>query len=217
MEKEELKDFLAENPIPPIIFDTDSGHGILTRGKRDQGDSMREKMYNSAVEGKIGLLISLLQDKGLDITHKMLSPEQHDTPRSVRIQREHEIFDEFCHTHLILGESIHADGFPDPSANGTTTYIFKGSSSVAFAQILHQKKIERTGLRNRGILDHKKFDLLKMTKAPFVLSEAGFMTNPKELKLLKSDAFRNINAIASVDAVLETAFLHHEKFITGWQ
>lgn len=216
MSQPEVEAFIVANPVPPILYITDSGHGWNTGGKRSKDGSLRENQFNSIVEAKISMICHLLRKKGLDITVIQLAPEHQDIHRNIRIKREHAIFEKYKDTHLILGHSIHADAYIQPSANGTTTFHYKGSKAVIFAQAMQNNLIEATGLRNRGVIDFKKFDLLKKTKSPFILTEAAFMTNPEELVLLKSDHFRDINAVASVDAVLEVAFVHYKEFIS-WE
>ena len=215
LEEEEIAELVKEFCLPPICYMTSSGHGWNTGGKRSFDGSLRENQFNSIVEGKISVLCHMLRDKGLVIETHQLATEHDDVPLWERCKRENEIFDEFKNTHLVLGHAIHADAFSKPSANGTTTFHFKGSSAAFFGDVMQDSLIQAHQLRNRGVKT-ANFKILRDTKAHWILTEAAFMTNPREKELLKSDGFRNINAVASVNAVLETAVLHYKRFVS-WE
>jgi N-acetylmuramoyl-L-alanine amidase len=212
MDDEQVKDLLAEVHFQPTCYITSSGHGWNTGGKRSFDGTLRENQYNSIVEAKIAVLCYLLQEKGLPIEVRQVATDHYDVPLHERVRREHEFFEEFHRTHLVLGHDIHADAFSSSSANGTTTFHFKGSKAALFAEVTQDNLIQRTQLKNRGVRD-ANFKMLRDTKAPWILTEAAFMTNPREKELLKSDGFRNINAMAHVDSLLETVVLHYKQFL----
>ena len=195
----------------PLHLILDSGHGWNTSGKRSKDESLRENQFNTMVEAKIGLLCSMAKQQGINITYSFLSPEHSDTPLKIRVEREREIYRRLKNTHLIIGISIHADAFTEPTANGTTTFINPKSKSRYFAEILQSNLIKKTKLFNRGVRE-VPYMIVRKTLSPFVLLEAAFMTNPKELELLKSDEFRNTNALAIFESFLEFALLYQDKF-----
>lgn len=189
----------------------DSGHGWNTGGKRSTDGSLRENQYNATVEAKLSLLCSIAKEQGVDITYSMLSPEHNDTPIRERVRRERKIFKNKKNVALVVGISIHADAFSKPSANGTSVYINPKSKSRLLAEIVQRNLINATGLKDRGVKE-KSFAMLRQTSAPWILIEAAFMTNPKELKLLKSDAFRNTNALVIFESVLEFVSIYQHDF-----
>ena len=214
MDDDQVKELLQEVYFHPTCYMTDSGHGWNTGGKCSLDGTLKENQYNSIVEGKIAMLCHLLKDKGLPLEYYQISPEYDDTPLEVRVQREKEIFRRYKSTHLVLGHSIHADAFPDDiTANGTGTFYYMGSRSVIFGEVMQKNLIERTHLADRGVRP-KNLKMCRDTAAPWILTEAAFMTNPREKELLKSDGFRNINAIAHVDGLLETVVLHYQKLLS---
>lgn len=171
----------------------DGGHGFETEGKRSTDGSLRENEFNDAIVNKLSYALAQKE-----IPYKMVSAEWSDTPLSVRTKRENLFREEF----VKLGYdpvfiSIHANAAENGVANGYETFIFTGGSEETemLGKIIHEnalaayRKHSETDI-DRG-LKEANFYVLKHTKSPAVLIECGFMTNAKDLELLKSDAFRN--------------------------
>ena len=95
--------------------------------------------------------------------------------------------------------SVHVNSFINNKANGTETYYYKASEKLAAKKIQNQM-VNHLQLRNNGI-KHARMYVLKHSKIPGVLIEPCFMTNSKEYKLLKNDAFRQKIAKATVDGI----------------
>lgn len=95
--------------------------------------------------------------------------------------------------------SIHMNGFSDPSANGTETYVVPNPSPVTrdFGQGIQDVLVASLGLRDRG-LKFANFTVLVRTVMPAALSESAFITNPMEESYLADDGFRS--AIAQAHA-----------------
>jgi len=207
---EQLEEYRQE--LVPITLILDAGHGWNTAGKRSQDGTLRENQFNCAVRDKIGVLCSILKSHNFDIEYYFLSPEHSDTSLDKRVQREREIYLNNKSKRLCLGLSIHADAFDKSSANGTTTFINPSSRSRLFAEIVQKNLTNTTQLRNRGVKE-KAFKILRSTYSPFILVECAFMTNPVERELLKTDSFRNLNAIILINSVIEFAFNHGKTFM----
>jgi N-acetylmuramoyl-L-alanine amidase len=192
-----------------LIFD--SGHGINIKGKRSIDGSLRENTFNTSIEAKIGILCSLAKSAGVDITYSNLSLEHEDTPMSRRVIREKKAYNANKEDRLCFGMSFHADAFRVESANGTGCFINKGSKSAVFAEIALNNLSKVTGLKSRGVRD-KTLYMTKYTASPFVLFEAAFMTNDKELKLLKSESFRNLYTLTIFESWLDFVSLYQDDF-----
>jgi N-acetylmuramoyl-L-alanine amidase len=213
----ELKDFiktlthykhLIHVPMHLIL---DSGHGTSTKGKRSTDGSLRENTFNTSIEAKMGILCSLAKSVGIDITYSNLSLEHQDTKLYKRTEREKKFYKENKEDRLCFGLSFHADAFSKESANGTGAFINKGSKSRLFAEIALNNIAKVTGLKNRGVRT-KSLHMTKYTASPFVLFEAAFMTNNKELKLLKSESFRNLYTLTLFESWLEFVSIHQDTF-----
>ncbi|MBE3576148.1 MAG: N-acetylmuramoyl-L-alanine amidase [Limnochordales bacterium] len=70
--------------------------------------------------------------------------------------------------------SIHNDSNPDPNKSGPTTYYY-GSESLARA--IQGELVTALGAPDNGVM-RRGFYVLKHTRMPAVLVEAGFITNP---------------------------------------
>lgn len=90
--------------------------------------------------------------------------------------------------------SIHCNSFSDPEANGIETLYYKSSKKgLERAKIFQSELVKVTGLRDRGVKPRGDLHVLKATKAPAVLVELAFLSNPEEEKLLiaKPEIFAN--------------------------
>lgn len=197
--------------FPPIQLMTDAGHGWETIGKRSFDGSLRENDYNTSVERKIGMLVHVAKQAGVDIVHSLLSPEHYDISLDKRVDRERSIYAANHRDRLVLGISIHADAFGDPSPNGTTTFHCRNSQSKLFAKEVHDALLSVNGLRDRGVRV-ANFKILRETSAPWILVEAAFMTNEMEKEKLKTEYFRNINALSLFNSVFTTAEKYHNVY-----
>lgn len=82
--------------------------------------------------------------------------------------------------------SIHADSFSE-AVHGTTTYYYPGSDS-SLANFVQDSLIDQLKLSNRGFQPNDYY-VLKYTTMPAILTEAAFISNPTEERLLSNRAF----------------------------
>lgn len=90
--------------------------------------------------------------------------------------------------------SIHCNSFSNPKSHGIETLFYKGSAKgLKIAEIFQEELVKATGLYNRGVKPRSDLHVLKATKAPAVLVELAFLSNPEEEKLLieKPEIFAN--------------------------
>ncbi|UOQ93836.1 N-acetylmuramoyl-L-alanine amidase [Halobacillus shinanisalinarum] len=86
--------------------------------------------------------------------------------------------------------SIHYNSFPqDISTSGISTYYYHNNAK-SLASNLQSSLAETTDFRDRGV-KHGNFHVLKNNKKPAVLLELGFLSNPKEERVVKSSGFQN--------------------------
>lgn len=105
--------------------------------------------------------------------------------------------------------SIHGNGSDNRKAHGTELWTTKGETA-ADAVIPFMERALRAEFpdielrvdRSDGDADKEKdFDVLRLTNAPAVLPEIGFVSNPEEEALLKTDAHRDRIARALVNGI----------------
>lgn len=105
-----------------------------------------------------------------------------------------------------FGAHLHFDfhGNAGPvTANGIETFVHPTANALNrdVALHVHNLLITRTKRRNRG-LKEADFQILRDTKADSILIEGGFMTNPEELALMKTNEYRTTIGKAVAEAVI---------------
>jgi len=106
-------------------------------------------------------------------------------------------------------------------AEGLSTYFYgselHGIHSVVgekFATIVQRELVARTDLLNART-QAKTWDLLRLTKAPTVLLELGYRTNPKDASRLADPHFRDVIAEGLVVAIQRLYLSAEEDAKTG--
>ena len=164
----------------------DDGHGMETAGKRtpafSDGSVMRENEFNRAV---VAYLHDELIRNGFSVV--LTAPEDTDTSLATRVQRAND-------AHADYFVSVHANAFGNGwnDANGVESFVYalNDAKTTGLARCIQHELVQETGLRDRGVKENPTLYVLRKTTMPAVLCECGFMTNEKEAKLLKSDAYR---------------------------
>jgi N-acetylmuramoyl-L-alanine amidase len=105
--------------------------------------------------------------------------------------------------------SIHFNAFSKTS-NGIETLYYPNEvnedytiSNKKIADIFHNEVLKATKRGSRGINPRPNLVVLNKTKMPSILAELGFMTNPEELALMKTDKYREDAARALAVSILK--------------
>jgi N-acetylmuramoyl-L-alanine amidase len=94
---------------------------------------------------------------------------------------------------------VHADGSPDPSRHGASTLFpawhrgWTGDvlpQSVRAARLVQRKLVARTGAADLGLVRRSDITGFNWANVPVILVETGFMTNPRERRLLESRRYQ---------------------------
>lgn len=172
----------------------DAGHGFNTSGKRSP-DGMREYEFNRVAAAYAKTFLEEYQNVTVYFAHS----DQTDVPLQQRTNSANNL-------KVDVYISIHANAYGSTwnDAGGIETYIYLNREQVSsnLALKIHNHLINQTGLRNRGVKT-AGFHVLRETNMPAVLIECGFMTNPAECALLRSDAYRRTCANAIVNGIVE--------------
>jgi N-acetylmuramoyl-L-alanine amidase len=161
----------------------DDGHGMETAGKRTP-DGYRENEFNHFT--KVYLMDAL---KRCGITPIDCSPDRTDNSLQNRC--------DICNqNHCDIFVSIHFNAMGNvwrDDVGGIETYFWSGNSINSdggrLATLVHNELIKGTPLKNRGVKS-ADFYVLHYTNPPAILCECGFMDNPNEAALMKSDSYR---------------------------
>lgn len=169
-----------------IKISIDDGHGLETAGKRTpkfaDGSFLKENEFNRVVAGYLELAL-----KRCGFVVVQTAPEDNDVSLATRAKRANSAKSDL---HI----SIHANAFGHDwnGANGIETFVYKlaDKQTVNIAKTVQKELISATGLKDRGVKENPNLYILHATKMPAILVECGFMTNPKEAELLRSDSYR---------------------------
>jgi len=112
--------------------------------------------------------------------------------------------------------SFHTDTYKNELAHGLTTYYYgndlHGVHSVVgerFAALVQREITARTDLLNCRT-HTKSWDLLRLTKAPTVRIDLGYLSNPGDVKRLGDVAFRE-TVIESIIVAIQRLYLSAEN------
>jgi len=157
----------------PIII-LDAGHGGHDKGAKIQYPYLEEK--------RLSLSLTLLAKKYLEqMGYKVILTREKDyfIPLKKRVEFANEAKAE-------LFVSIHFNSCPNKTAHGIEIYYHnslenkvKAKTSLNLAQCILTDIIKKTNAKSRGV-KRGKFCVIKDTKMPSILVEAGFLTNPQE-------------------------------------
>jgi N-acetylmuramoyl-L-alanine amidase len=189
-------------PPPPLIC-LDPGHGTRPAiGRRTEpigpGSSVRKILDGGGAPGEaavalaIGLKMrTLLRRDGFRVAMTRTGP----TTTLGNIARAR-----FCNVrHAALMVRIHADGSPNPSTHGIRTLypaLHRGwtddiyTASLRAAGVVQRAVVRSTGATDLGLVPRSDLTGFNWANVPAVLVETGFMSNPRESSLLKSNAYQ---------------------------
>ena len=112
--------------------------------------------------------------------------------------------------------SFHTDNYKNSSAHGVATYYYgnelHGVHSVVgerFAALVQREITARTDLLNCRT-HAKSWDLLRLTKAPAVRIDLGFLSNPGDVKRLSDVTFRE-TVVESIMVAIQRLYLSAEN------
>lgn len=97
---------------------------------------------------------------------------------------------------------------------GYEDFVFPGSSkSIAYQNVMHAEIIKKTGnMKNRG-KKSARYQVLRGTNMPALLTECGFIDNTSDAALLKQDAFLNGLAEGHVNGLVKAFGLKRKAVV----
>ena len=107
---------------------------------------------------------------------------------------------------------IHADGNNDRSVHGVSVLVPSGDllgtpsikdESVRLGRLMVDAVAEKTGAKNRGIINRSDMTGFNFSEVPSVLIEMGFMTNAEEDALLSTEEYQDKTVDGMVESILE--------------
>jgi N-acetylmuramoyl-L-alanine amidase len=189
-------------PLTNRVIFIDAGHG-----GRDPGAVGRQGANEDKINLEIALRLKrLVEGSGgiailtRDGDYGLYSP---DAPNKKRedLQRRKEIADESGSCVNII---IHLNSFSQSKYHGAQTFYHRDSEESRKLAVILQEELRRV-LDKENYRQPKADDeiyLLKANKAPTVLVECGFMSNPEEELLLNDERYQEKVAFAIYSGIL---------------
>ena len=182
-----------ENNGEKIIL-IDPGHGGMDGGAKGN-DGTLEKDINLAISLK---LKSALEQKGykVEITRET-DTDLHTKGETVREKKRDDLANRVKkkeETKCDAFISIHQNMFPQSNCKGAQVWYASDESSKILGEALQESfKINLDENNNRVAKQAKdEYRILRNNKeCAAVIAECGFLSNPEELELLKSDDYQN--------------------------
>ncbi|WDV45346.1 N-acetylmuramoyl-L-alanine amidase CwlD [Clostridiaceae bacterium M8S5] len=183
----------AFSPIIGKVIAIDPGHGGFDPGASGRTGITEDKInlqiclrIRRLVEQAGGRVVMTREtDKGLDTDKsKTIRQRKNEDMRKRRILINNSNPDAFV--------SIHLNSFSQSSSHGAQVfYKSRCENSKVLANIV-QKELKRVLDNNNKRLPQPRSSiyLLKQVKAPSVLVECGFLSNPREEKLLQAESYQ---------------------------
>jgi len=167
----------------------DAGHGGGDYGATYNGRA--EKDDNLKLALAVG---NILEKNGVDVVYTRTTDE-YETPFKKATDANEANADYFV--------SIHRNSSPTPNQySGVETLVYNNSGIKSTMAANINSELEKTGFKNLGITERPNLVVLKRTRMPAVLVEAGFINNDKDNELFDKNFDKIANAIA--DGILKT-------------
>ena len=192
---------LAAPPTPLICIDP--GHGTIPAiGRQTEpigpGSSQRKIKDGGGTAGEAPVALAIaLKTRALlkGDGYRVAMTRTGRTYAGGNIERAR-----FCNVrHAALMIRIHADGSTDRSLHGVKTLVpalHRGwtddiyASSVRAAREVQSAVVRQTRAPDLGLVQRSDLTGFNWANVPAVLVECGFMTNPAEARLLRSNAYQ---------------------------
>lgn len=168
----------------------DAGHGgsdpgAVYKGRQEKDDTL-----------KLTLAIGeILEENGVDVYY-IRDNDVYETPYKKAVDANMADADLFVSVHRNSSE------YPD-QYSGVETLVYNDSGMKADLARQINSNLEELGFRNIGVTERPNLVVLKRTKMPAVMIEAGFINNSADNELFDNQ-FNNI-AKEIADAILDTA------------
>lgn len=167
----------------------DAGHGGSDYGATYNGRA--EKDDNLKLALAVG---DILEKNGVDVVYTRTTDE-YETPFKKATDANEAKADYFV--------SIHRNSSPTPNQyTGVETLVYNNSGIKSQMASNINSGLEKAGFKNLGITERPNLVVLKRTRMPAVLVEAGFINNDKDNETFDKNFNQIANGIA--DGILKT-------------
>jgi len=176
----------ARKDLKGVRIVVDPGHGGHDGGAIAP-NGLQEKFVNFSVSRH---LANMLKKAGATVTMTRSSDKFISLPGRANIANK-------AKAHRFI--SVHQNSAPRKGVMGTETYFYH-KRAAKLAKFAQNELLKYLKYPNRGA--HKAaFAVIRRTNMPGILTEAAFMSNPREAKRLQSSAYRQRQAFAIFNGI----------------
>ena len=181
------RDPLPKRPVRTETIAIDAGHGGKDSGTRSDSYSYEEKQLTLSTA-------RMVRDYLKELGYKTIMTRDDDL--FVALDDRAQIANT---NNVTLFVSIHYNHCPDSSVQGMEIFYYRDEKterhlhSHRLGDTILSQLVWHTGAEARGI-KKGKFAVIRQTKMPAVLVEAGFLSNPKEREKIKDPMYRRFIA-----------------------
>lgn len=164
----------------------DQGHnpGNINGGASGNGLIESEVTYN------VGIMLAglLFADPNFEVRVSRRTPDTVlGTDQSSSLRQRVDMANSWPADYFI---SIHVNSNPNPAINGSEIYVYQ-ENSIAYdmAEIVLDNIVFYTGMRYNQVRTNPTLYVLRRTMMPAMLVELGYLSNPHDAEILKSQQF----------------------------
>jgi N-acetylmuramoyl-L-alanine amidase len=163
---------------------TNSGNPGAVRG------SLQESAINLAIATHLQR-----QLEAYPAQHKVIMTR--DTDEAVSLDERVRIANKAGAAYFV---SIHCNAADDPEAHGVEVYYYHGSTKGKTLAGKVHRMVKPLYTNDRGIKEGN-FEVIRETHMPAILAECGFVSNPKEARMIGDERFQISVAKAIASAI----------------
>lgn len=191
-----IGDIMAQYKIAVDAGHGGSDYGATYNGRAEKDDNL-----------KLALAVGdILEKNGIDVIYTRTTDE-YETPFKKATDANDAKADYFV--------SIHRNSSPMPNQyTGVETLVYNNSGIKSQMAANINSELEKAGFKNLGINERPNLVVLKRTKMPAVLVEAGFINNDKDNETFDKNFNHIANGIA--DGILKTLGITPKNDTSTW-
>lgn len=201
----------AARSLPPLVV-VDPGHGgkdggAMHGGVREEAINLEAARALAAALKARGYRVLLTRDIGCREAVAAAAGTDMAADRDCRVNlRDRVLRAAYRRASVFL--SVHCDHYVLPSVHGPRTYYGRGSELQRELAVSVQRQLDAFRDRPFRPMASDHFVLLAQPQVPAVTVELGFLTNPRERRLLSTAAYRRQLAEAVARGVDDFARVH---------
>jgi N-acetylmuramoyl-L-alanine amidase len=203
----------------------DPGHGGENAGTRSAVANRHEKEFTLDWAERLGSLLSTdgwevvltrTSDVDLSLSNRTAIADSHKADLFISLHFNSAApndaeagLETYCLTPAGMPSTV-TRGFPDDAS-----LVFLNNSfdqqNLQVAAAVHRAMLQMNGSRDRGVRRARFLGVLRNQKRPAILIEGGYLSNPREARLIAEPAYRQKLAEAVAQGLVSVLGAHRER------